>query len=223
MVNANAILSHLSLVFTLLARWLGAWGAGPAPARFVATVERTEAALANAIRASLTQDALAFPDLDDPAFRCGSRPRIRPRAPVWSGLCARAEPHSLLSSSRCFAAHRTPWTAGFLPAKPRPAGSRRSIAPARLPRPGQRANQTTARRRLGGRWRWLYVGGGTRLHDPNAERPGAISPRQRRFMRPSPRKGGLTGHPLKRHFPANDRGGHLDFLNIIGRDAGRVA
>ena len=68
MVNANAILSHLSLVFTLLARWLGAWGAGPGPARFVATVERTEAALANAIRASLTQDALAFPDLDDPAF-----------------------------------------------------------------------------------------------------------------------------------------------------------
>jgi hypothetical protein len=59
----------INLIFALLRRWLGLWLIGPRPpARFVALLERTEARLAGAIRATLAEDGVAFPTLDDPAF-----------------------------------------------------------------------------------------------------------------------------------------------------------
>ncbi len=68
MVNAMSPLCHINLLFALLTRWRGARRHGKPSARFVAVVERTEQALAQTIRATLAQDGVADPDLDDPAF-----------------------------------------------------------------------------------------------------------------------------------------------------------
>jgi hypothetical protein len=59
---------HLNLLFALLRRWLALWIAAKPPTRFVRMLAHTEHTLANAIRATLTADGVAFPTLDDPAF-----------------------------------------------------------------------------------------------------------------------------------------------------------
>jgi hypothetical protein len=61
-------LSHLNLLFALLRRWMASWIGAKAPTRFVDALERTERELAAAIRATLTEDGVAFPALDDPTF-----------------------------------------------------------------------------------------------------------------------------------------------------------
>lgn len=93
MINPAAF-SLTGLLLALLRRWLALWSHGAPPARFVALAERTEAELANAIRATLREDGVAFPTLDDPAFLvwfkqaypcsddqavCGKRPCDAPR------------------------------------------------------------------------------------------------------------------------------------------------
>ncbi len=66
MVNASRRLPLMNLLFALLARWLGLRRTGPAPTRLVIT--RADAMLAHPIRATLTQDEAAFPDLNDAAL-----------------------------------------------------------------------------------------------------------------------------------------------------------
>jgi hypothetical protein len=61
-------LSHVDLLLALLRRWFGLWASGKPSARFVRVMERTEAELADAIRAALREDGVNFPALDDPAF-----------------------------------------------------------------------------------------------------------------------------------------------------------
>jgi hypothetical protein len=61
-------LSLLNLLFALLRRWFALWSVGAPPKPFVRVLERTERDLADAIRATLTEDGVAFPALDDPAF-----------------------------------------------------------------------------------------------------------------------------------------------------------
>jgi hypothetical protein len=68
MVTASRLLPLINLLLALLTRWLGLWRAGPPPARFVATLARTEAVLAEAIRATLAQEGVAVPGLDDAAL-----------------------------------------------------------------------------------------------------------------------------------------------------------
>jgi hypothetical protein len=69
MVNAASPLIHINLLFALLARMAALFGLGPRPPKpVVRALIRAEAALAAAIRATLREDGVAFPDLDDPAF-----------------------------------------------------------------------------------------------------------------------------------------------------------
>jgi hypothetical protein len=101
MVNAVSPLSHINLLFALLRRWFGLWRQGRPSPRLIATLELTEATLAAAIRATLTEDGVAFPELDDPAFlkwfakncpgaddhtETSPRPRHAPPGylPIWS-------------------------------------------------------------------------------------------------------------------------------------------
>jgi hypothetical protein len=68
MPRVTPIFAHINLLLALLTRWFGLW-TGPKPgARLVGVLERTEATLADAIRATLAEDGVAFPSLDDPAF-----------------------------------------------------------------------------------------------------------------------------------------------------------
>ena len=213
----------LSLLFALLARRLGAWGAGRPTPRFVAVVERTEAALAQAIRLSLAQEGLAYPDLDDPALLAWFKTAYpAARAGMERPVRAHRTTRPLIEFPMlcCASQHLD----RRLPAGKAQAGWKPAVHRARAPPSSGSACKPNHRPAPSGRPLALALcRRGDRLHDPNAVRPGAIGPRQRRVTRPSPREGGLTRHPLKRHFPGNDRGGHLDLLNIIGRDAGRVA
>jgi hypothetical protein len=69
MTCATPLFSHISLLLALLMRWLAFWAPGAsASVRFIRVVKRTERALADAIRAALAQEGVAFPTLDAPAF-----------------------------------------------------------------------------------------------------------------------------------------------------------
>jgi hypothetical protein len=68
MTNSPPAFALINLLFALITRWLGLWTHGQPPARFVALFERTERTLADAIRATLTEDGVAFPALDDRTF-----------------------------------------------------------------------------------------------------------------------------------------------------------
>ena len=68
MVTAAPPFSYISLLLALARRWLALWLTGAAPARLVAMLERTEAKLAAAIRATLGEDGFPFPDLSDAAL-----------------------------------------------------------------------------------------------------------------------------------------------------------
>jgi hypothetical protein len=103
MVNAAAPLAPINLLFALLARMLALFGLGPKPpALVVRALERGEAALADAIRATLRESGLAFPELPDAAF-LGWFNRNHPcsdKSPrrVWrEGLPARRSDHRPLS------------------------------------------------------------------------------------------------------------------------------
>jgi hypothetical protein len=68
MPNAPPFFAHIHLLFALLTRWFGLWTSGKPPARLVRLMEHTGRTLADAIRATLREDGVAFPEMDDRAF-----------------------------------------------------------------------------------------------------------------------------------------------------------
>jgi hypothetical protein len=68
MPNANPFFAHIHLLFALLNRVFALWTHGKPPVRLQRLMERTGRALADDIRATLTEDGVAFPALDDRAF-----------------------------------------------------------------------------------------------------------------------------------------------------------
>jgi hypothetical protein len=68
MPHANPFFAHIHLLFALLNRVFALWTHGKPPVRLQRLMERTGRALADDIRATLTEDGVAFPALDDRAF-----------------------------------------------------------------------------------------------------------------------------------------------------------
>jgi hypothetical protein len=68
MPNANPFFAYIRLLLALLNRVFALWTHGKPPERLKRLLERTGRALADNIRATLTEDGVAFPALDDRAF-----------------------------------------------------------------------------------------------------------------------------------------------------------
>jgi hypothetical protein len=86
-------LRHVNLLIALLRRWFALWIGGAPSSALVRVLEQTERDLASAIRATLTVDGVAFPDLPDAAFlvwfkrHCpGSDDSAKPRPRLWRAL-----------------------------------------------------------------------------------------------------------------------------------------
>jgi hypothetical protein len=68
MPHANPFFAYIRLLLALLNRVFALWTHGKPPVRLQRLMERTGRALADDIRATLTEDGVAFPALDDRAF-----------------------------------------------------------------------------------------------------------------------------------------------------------
>jgi hypothetical protein len=68
MPYANPFFAQIHLLFALLTRLFSFWTHGKPPKRLVRLMRRAGRALADEIRATLSEDGVAFPPLDDRAF-----------------------------------------------------------------------------------------------------------------------------------------------------------